>query len=65
MRLPTINELSFYSRATLHALAAQMASAIAALPPGSTERANAFVNLRTIRWVLSRRELSPRLMIVS
>jgi hypothetical protein len=60
MRLLTINELNGYSRATLQALAGQMASAIAALPPGSPDRANAFVNLRTIQWVLSRRELSPR-----
>lgn len=64
MRLLTINELSRYSRATLHALAAQMASAIAALPQGSIERTNALINLRTIRWVLAHRELalgpSPR-----
>jgi hypothetical protein len=59
MRLLTISELSRYSRATLHALAAQMASAIAALPSGSPERANALVNLRIIRFVLARRELSP------
>jgi hypothetical protein len=60
MRLLTISELSRYSCTTLRALAARMASAIAALPPGSIERDNAFVNLRTIRWVLARRELSPR-----
>ena len=60
MRLLTINELNRYSCATLHALAAQMAKAIAMLPAGSIEHDTALVNLRTIRWVLSRRELSPR-----
>lgn len=59
MRLFTTSELSRYSCATLRTLAARVASAIAALPEGSTERDTAFVNLRNIRWVLSRRALSP------
>ena len=59
MRLLTVSELSGYSSATLRALAAQMANAIASLPQGSIERDTALVNLRTIRWVLARRELSP------
>jgi hypothetical protein len=59
MRILTITELSRYSCATLRDLAARMEGAVVALPVGSIERDNAFINLRAIRWVQSRRLLTP------
>lgn len=59
MRHLTINELRHYSSTALRVLAAQMQTALSALPQGSPDYDAAFMNLRTIRWVLARRELSP------
>jgi hypothetical protein len=59
MQLLTISELSRYSCATLRELAVRMEYAVAALPLGSVERDNAFINLRAIRWLLAQRALSP------
>jgi hypothetical protein len=59
MRVYTINELMRLIRTELCAFAAQITHALAELPEGSTERLNALINLRNIRRVMMRRDLSP------
>jgi hypothetical protein len=59
MRVLTLAELMRLTRIELCALAAQMTNALANYPEGSTEREAALTNLRNIRWVLARRDLSP------
>ena len=59
MRVLTLNELMRLTRIELCALAGQMAKALTEFPEGSTERLNAQINLRNIRSVLARRDISP------
>jgi hypothetical protein len=59
MRVLTLNELMRLTRTELCGLAAQITNALVELPEGSTERLNAQINLRNIRSVLARRDLSP------
>jgi hypothetical protein len=59
MRVLTILELMRLSRIELCDLAARITNALAILPEGSAERANAVNTLRNIRFVLARRDFSP------
>ena len=60
MRILTLAELMRLTRIELCALAAQITSALANFPEGSTERLNAQINLRNIRIALARPEFRRR-----
>jgi hypothetical protein len=59
MRVLTITELMRLTRTELCALLTRITNDLPALPEGSVERVNAHVNVRNIRYVLSRRDLKP------
>jgi hypothetical protein len=59
MRVLTINELMRLTRIELCDLATRITAELATLPEGSAERATAHVNLRNIRLVFGRRDLTP------
>ena len=59
MRVPTINKLMRLSRIQLCDRAARITNALADLPEGSAERANAVRILSNVRFVLARRDFSP------
>jgi hypothetical protein len=59
MRVLTIIELMRLTRTELCALLTRIANELPALPESSAERANAHLNIRNIRLVLSRRDLRP------
>jgi hypothetical protein len=59
MRVLTLNELMRLTRIELCGLAARITNALADFSEGSTERLNAQINLRNIRSVLARGDLSP------
>jgi hypothetical protein len=59
MRMLTITELMRLTRTKLCALLTRIMNDLPDLPEGSVERANAHVDLRNIRFVLTRRDLSP------
>jgi hypothetical protein len=59
MRVYLINELLRLTRSELCSLLAQISSALPTFPEGSPERTAAYINLRNIRSVLARRDLSP------
>lgn len=60
MRAYSLNELMNLTRAELCALHRRILDALALLPEGSPERLIALANLRDIRRVLARPNLSPR-----
>ena len=60
MRAYTLNELMNLTRAELFALHRRIVDALMLLPEGSPERSTALANLRYIRRVLARPNLSPR-----
>ena len=60
MRAYTLTELMNLTRAELFALHRQVVDALAQLPEASPERLIALANLRAIRQVLARPNLSPR-----
>ena len=59
MRVLTPIELMRLTRIELLGLATRMTTALASLPEGSAERADAHMTLRNIRFVLARRDYSP------
>lgn len=59
MRAYTLTELINLTRAELFALHRQITDALALLPEGSPERLTALANLRDIRRVLARPNVSP------
>jgi hypothetical protein len=59
MRRLTLTELMRLTRIELCNLLTQVTNDLASFPEGSPERDNALTNLRNIRWVLARRDLSP------
>jgi hypothetical protein len=59
MRILTITELMRLTRIELAGLAAKMANKGMLYPEGSPKRAYALINLRNIRYVLARRDLTP------
>lgn len=59
MRVLTINELWRFTRIELSALARQIATKLATYPEGSPARTAALINLRNIRYMLTRRDYSP------
>jgi hypothetical protein len=59
MRVLTICELMRLTRIELTGLLARIKGALADFPEGSDEREVALTNLRNIRTVLARRDLSP------
>jgi hypothetical protein len=59
MQVLTINDLMRLTRTELCALAQRITNELPNFPAGSPERANAFANLRNIRSILARRDLSP------
>jgi hypothetical protein len=59
MRVLTLTELMRMTRIELCGLAAQITAALATFREGSPQRTAAYINLRNIRWVLARRDLSP------
>lgn len=59
MRVYSINELLRLTRNELCSLLVQISSALPTFPEGSPERTVAYINLRNIRAVLARRDLSP------
>jgi UDP-3-O-[3-hydroxymyristoyl] glucosamine N-acyltransferase len=61
MRAYTLNELMSLTRAELCALHRRIVDALAQLPEASPERLIALANLRAIRSVLARPNLSPML----
>lgn len=60
MRAYTLTELMSLTRAELFALHRRIVDVLAQLPDGSPERLTALANLRDIRRVLARPNLSPR-----
>ena len=60
MRAYTLTELMNLTRAELFALHRRIVDALTLLPEGSPERLTALANLRYIRRVLARPNLSPR-----
>jgi hypothetical protein len=60
MRVFTITELMRQTRTELCAPLTRITNDLPNLPEGSVERANAQVNLRNIRFVLARRDLTRR-----
>ena len=59
MRVLTINELLRLTRKELCDLAAHITAILPTYREGSAGRTTALINLRNIRWVLARRDLSP------
>jgi hypothetical protein len=59
MRAYTLTELMSLTRAELFAAHQKIVDALAHLPEGSPERLTALANLRDIRRVLARPDLSP------
>lgn len=59
MQVLTLTELMRLTRIELYALAARITTELAKLPEDSPDRNNALINLRNIRFVLARRDLSP------
>jgi hypothetical protein len=59
MRVLTINELMRLTRTELCGLAARITAELPTLREGSPQRTAAHINLRNIRWVLTRRDFSP------
>jgi hypothetical protein len=59
MRVLTIIELMSLTRTQLTDLLVRMTAALRDLPEDSTEREIALINLRNIRWVLMRHDLTP------
>ena len=59
MRVLTITELMRLTRTELCALLTRITNELPGLPEGSVERANAHVNLGTIRRILARRGPAP------
>jgi hypothetical protein len=59
MRIFSITELMRLTRRELTDLKARMIGLLWELPEGSPERAVALTNLRNIRHVLARKDLSP------
>jgi hypothetical protein len=55
----TIDELMRLTRIELCKLAQRITNELPTFPDGSPERANAFISLRNIRYVLARRDYSP------
>ena len=60
MRAYTLNELMMLTRAELFALYRRIVDALTLLPEASPERLTALTNLRAIRRILIRANLSPR-----
>jgi hypothetical protein len=60
MRVLTVDELWRLTRIELSDLARRIANELSTFPDGSLERANALTSLRNIRYVLARRDFSPR-----
>ena len=59
MRVLTIIELMRLTRIELTDLYVRISNALPDLPEGSIERQNALMNLRNIRIVLARHDLTP------
>ena len=59
MRVLTITELMRLTRIELTDLLIRITNALPDLPEGSIERQNALLNLRNIRRVLMRHDLTP------
>jgi hypothetical protein len=59
MRVLAISELMRLTRTELCALLTRITNELPDFPESSAERANAHVNVRNIRYVLSRRDLKP------
>jgi hypothetical protein len=59
MRVLRITELMRQTRTELCALLTRTTNDLPDFPESSVERANAHVNLRNIRFVLARRDLTP------
>jgi hypothetical protein len=59
MRVLTLTELMRLTRIELCNLLTQVTNDLAGFPEGSPDWDNALMNLRNIRWVLARRDLSP------
>jgi hypothetical protein len=59
MRALTIIELMSLTRTQLTDLLVRMTAALRDLPEDSAEREIALINLRNIRWVLMRHDLTP------
>ena len=59
MRVLTICELMRLTRFELTSLLIRITNALPDFPEGSPERENALTNLRNIRWVLARHDLTP------
>lgn len=55
----TLTELMRLTRIELYALAARIMTELAKLPEGSPDLHNALINVRNIRFVPARRDLSP------
>jgi hypothetical protein len=60
MRVLTLTELMRLTRTELSGLAARITAALPTLREGSPQRTAAHINLRNIRLVLARRDLSPQ-----
>jgi len=59
MLVLTIWELMRLTRFELANLLTRITDALPELPDGSPERQNALINLRNIRWMLTRHDLTP------
>ena len=59
MRVLTINELMWMTRRELCDLAARITALLPTYREGSPGRTAALINLRNIRWALTRRDPSP------
>jgi hypothetical protein len=59
MRVLTIIELMRLTRIELTDLFIWITNVLPDLPEGSMERQNALLNLKNIRWVLMRHDLTP------
>jgi hypothetical protein len=59
MRVLTINELMRLTRIELIDLLVRITNGLPSLPEGSPERETALINLRNIRTVLARHDLTP------
>jgi len=59
MRVLTIWELMRLTRFELTNLLIRITNALPELPEDSPERQNALINLRNIRWMLTRHDLTP------
>ena len=59
MRVLTINQLMRLTRIELTDLYVRITNALPDMPEGSQNRQMALINLRNIRWVLARHDLTP------